>query len=170
MIALAARLLRRRIALFAVLVAASACAGALELRGFRGVAWGADVQSLGAAQQVSSGDGVQCFQRERENLLYGDAPIRQVRFCFRDDRLFLVIVDAEVGRQALVAEFASSYGAPDEESATRSTWGDGTTRARAEIVGPASGAAASMRIYSGVYEPRENHAHSGGARSDVPHQ
>ena len=93
-----------------------------------------------------------------------------MRFCFRDDRLFLVIVDAEVGRQALVAEFASSYGAPDEESATRSTWGDGTTRARAEIVGPASGAAASMRIYSGVYEPRENHAHSGGARSDVPHQ
>ena len=92
MIALAARLLRRRIALFAVLVAASACAGALELRGFRGVAWGADVQSLGAAQQVSSGDGVQCFAPDGTLIGKIKLPEGCANVCFgmlRNDRLFM---------------------------------------------------------------------------------
>jgi hypothetical protein len=140
----------------AVLVAAAAAmpAGAVELRGFRGFAWGADADTLGEAQRVSSEGGVQCYRRERENLLYGDNPIREVRYCFHDDRLFLVVVDSEVDASALAAEFESTYGPPTQRAKAWSAWGDATTPVRVEI----AGAPASMRIWSNEHAPHERHA------------
>ena len=136
-----------------LLIAASALstpAGAVDLRGFRGFAWGTDVDSLGAAQQVSSEPGVQCYRRERENLLYGDSPLRSVRYCFHDDRFFLVILDSTVDGATLAAEFQSTYGPPADQTAAHAVWGDASSRARVEI----AGAPASMRIWSNEYAPR----------------
>src|ERR1043166_5809024 len=101
-----------RLLAVAALATAAWSAGAIELRGFRGFAWGADVDSLGEAQQVSSDGGVQCYRRMNENLLYGDSPIREVRYCFHDDRLFLVVIDSQVDEPALTAEVQSTYGPP----------------------------------------------------------
>jgi len=134
-------------------------AGAVELRGFRGFAWGTDVDSLGAAQQVSSEAGVRCYRRERENLLYGDSPLREVRYCFHDDRFFLVIVDSKVDAATLAAEFKGTYGPPADQTPARAVWGDASSRTRIEI----GGAPASMRIWSNEYAPRS-------ARVDVAHQ
>lgn len=129
-----------------VLALASLAAGAVELRGFRGVAWGAGVASLGDAEPASAEDGLRCFRRERENLLYGDVPLSEVRFCFRDDRLVMVVLDAQVDPRTLRAEFQNTYGPPRASSASSARWGDASTRARVEIVAPASGARASMRM------------------------
>jgi hypothetical protein len=134
--------------------AAAMPAGAVELRGFRGFAWGVDADSLGEAQQVSSDAGVQCYRRERENLLYGDSPIREVRYCFHDDRLFLVIVDSQVDEATLAAEFQVTYGPPSLRAKALSVWGDASTAVRVEI----DGAPAAMRIWSNEYAPREKHA------------
>lgn len=136
----------------------AAHAGAVELRGFRGFAWGTDADSLGEVQRVSSDAGVVCYRREHENLIYGDSPLRDVRWCFHDDHLFMVIVDSQVDGPALAAEFQSSYGPPSLRAPSKSMWGDATTRARVEI----AGTPASMRIWSNEYAPREKHA--SGAR------
>ena len=154
----------RRLAALAALVVSSLSVNAVELRGFRGIPWGADVDSLGAAVQVSSRDGVQCYKRERENLVYGEAPITEVRFCFHEERLFMVIIDSQLDQKALLAEFQGTYGPPDIRVPTRISWGDYTTRARVEIMAPPAGKPASMRIYSNDFGPREQHA------SDVAHQ
>jgi hypothetical protein len=149
-----------RFALLAVLLAcASMGAGAVELRGFRGFAWGSDVDSLGDARQVSSEGGVQCYRRERENLFYGDSALREVRYCFHEGRLFLVVVDSNADSATLAAEFQSTYGPPAQRMAHKATWGDSGSRARVEI----SGVPASMRIWSNEYTPRS-------ARIDMAHQ
>jgi hypothetical protein len=134
-------------------------AGAVDLRGFRGFAWGSDVDSLGDARQVSSEGGVQCYRRESENLLYGDSALREVRYCFHEARLFLVVVDSKVDSATLAAEFHGTYGPPVQHTARKATWGDAGSRARVEI----SGTPASMRIWSNEYTPRS-------ARLDVVHQ
>ncbi|WP_280153599.1 hypothetical protein [Piscinibacter sp. XHJ-5] len=143
-----------RLARWAALAAlgfASVSVGAVELRGFRGVPWGAGVESLGDSHLVSAQGEVRCYRRERENLLYGDAPLREVRFCFHADRLVMVVVDAQVGPQALRGEFESSYGPPRVSSVSTALWGDSSTRARVEIDAPAANAPASMRMYSNEY-------------------
>lgn len=142
---------------------ASVSAGAVELRGFRGVPWGSDVQSLGAAELVASGGEVQCYRRERENLLYGDSPINEVRFCFHRNHLFMVVIDSKVDQNALLAEFQGTYGPPNVRVPARAAWGDASTRARVEIVAPAVGAPASLRMVSNEFEPREKHV-----RMDAP--
>src|SRR5438105_11247962 len=123
-----------RFAALTTLVLSCLSAEAVELRGFRGIPWGADADSLGDAVQVSSRDGVQCWRRERENLMYGEAPISEVRYCFHGDRLFMVVIDSQLDQKALLAEFQSTYGPPDVRVPTRISWGDHTTRARVEIV------------------------------------
>src|SRR5204863_3239528 len=135
-----------RFAALATLALSSWSVGAVELRGFRGIPWGAEADSLGEAVQVSSRDGVQCFRRAQENLLYGDAPITDVRFCFHEDHLFLVVIDSELDQKALLAEFEGTYGPPDVRVPTLIAWGDRSTRARVEIVAPATGKPASMRM------------------------
>jgi hypothetical protein len=140
-----------RRAVLATLTLASMAAGAVELRGFRGVPWGADAASLGASELVSTTGEMRCYQRERENLLYGEAPLRAVRFCFHDDRLVMVELEAQVDQPALRSEFQSTYGPPRLSSASTALWGDPSTRARVEIVAPSVGAPASMRMYSNEY-------------------
>ena len=142
----------RLAALAAAVLAAHA--GAVEMRGFRGFAWGADADSLGVSQRVASEAGMQCYRRDHENLLYGDSPLRDVRYCFHDDRLFLVIVESQVDEATLTNEFQLSYGPPSQRAPAKSVWGDATSRTRVEI----DGAPASMRIWSNEYAPREKHA------------
>lgn len=126
---------------------------AVELRGFRGVLWGDDVSRLGPAERVQAGGELSCYRRERENLLFGDSPLAEVRYCFHRGRLFMVLLEANVDLATLRAEFESSYGPPDAGSPTRVLWGSKTSATRVELV-PAVGQRASMRIYSSEYEPR----------------
>jgi hypothetical protein len=134
----------------APLLALSVSVDAVELRGFRGFAWGTDVDSLGEARQVSADAQMQCHRREHENLIYGDSPLREVRYCFHDARLFLVVVESKVDAAKLVAEFQDTYGPPTRRAASTALWGDASSRARVEI----SGAPASMRIWSNAHMPR----------------
>ena len=146
----------RRGSLLAVLAAASlasAASQAVELRGFRGVPWGAGVDSLGASQLAYSDGEVSCYRRERENMLYGDSPVKEIRFCFHEGHLFMVALDADVDLDTLVREFVATYGAPDWRVPAKTTWGDRSTRARVEMVAPAQGGA-SMLMYSNEFEPR----------------
>ena len=146
----------RRLAMLAVLIGsafASAAASAVELRGFRGVPWGGNVDSLGVSQVAYRSGEVTCYRRERENMLYGDSPVTDIRYCFHRNQLFMVALDAEVALDVLVREFAGTYGPPDWRVPAKTSWGDHSTRARVEMVAPAEGGA-SMLMYSNEYEPR----------------
>lgn len=150
------RLFSRRwagVAMLAALGAVTASAQAIELRGFRGVPWGASVQSLGEAKLAYIQGEVSCYRRERENMLYGDAPVKDVRYCFHHDRLFMVALDAQVDLDTLVREFQATYGPPDWRVPAKTAWGDRSTRARVEMLTPAEGGA-SMLMYSNEFEPR----------------
>lgn len=133
---------------------ASGAVHAVELRGFRGVAWGAGVDSLGASSQLASTDGaVSCYRRERENMMYGDSRVTDIRFCFHDDHLFMVSVQADSTVEMLANEFQSTYGPPDVRAPIKTAWGDRSSATRVEIVASAQGPGASMLMYSGKYEP-----------------
>jgi hypothetical protein len=122
-------------------------ASALELRGFRGVMWGEGVEALGAAAVVAHTEGdVVCYQRERENLLFGDSALQGVRYCFHNDRFVMVALDAAVGPKALVAEFRRTYGRPVLH-ANHASWGNKASGTRAELVAQGE-SAARLSIYS----------------------
>jgi hypothetical protein len=137
-------------ALFCLSLAAMS-AQAFELRGFRGVSWGEGAEALGTAT-VSSNEGeVTCYQRERENLLFGDSALKHVRYCFHQDRLFMVTIDAAVDAKSLVAEFQHTYGRPDARRGQTTSWGGKASGTRADLM--AQGATARLTIYSNKIEP-----------------
>jgi len=126
-------------------------AQAVELRGFRGVMWGDAPAYLGPAQQVQADGSVSCYRRENDNLLFGDSPLEGVRYCFQRDRLFLVILDATVGLDSLMADFRSGYGAPDVYTPGYARWGAADAALMVDISAPQPGAAAMMRIVANDY-------------------
>lgn len=139
---------------FASLSLVCLSANAFELRGFRGVVWGSTSAQLGPASIVSSSGDVTCYKRERENMLFGDSPISEVRYCFHRDHLYMVAVDSEVDSAALVAEVQRTYGAPHVRQSNVLTWGEKSTPARAELVSSAAGHPASvLTIYSNQFDP-----------------
>lgn len=128
-----ARTTARLVALSLVLAAAGA--QAFQLRGFRGVEWGAEVERLGTeATLVSQEGGLTCYQRANENLLFGDTALKAVRYCFVNDRLYSVRLDAAVSAKVLTAEFQRTYGHPDARQGQSATWGRKATDSRAELV------------------------------------
>lgn len=135
------------------LAVASLSASAVELRGFRGVMWGDDVAKLGKSELAYADGDVACYKRERENLLFGDSPLQEVRYCFHRNRLFMVALDTEVDQQTLSGEFQSSYGPPDAREASTVSWGNQLTASRVDVVSPAAGGHALMLIYSNRVEP-----------------
>jgi hypothetical protein len=146
----------RRLAALAVLTLgtlASAGAAAIELRGFRGVPWGAGIDSLGPSQLAYRSGEVSCYRRERENMLYGDSPVKDIRYCFNRERLFMVALDADVALDVLVREFEGTYGPPDWRLPAKTGWGDHATRVRVEMVAAAEGGS-SMLMHSNEHEPR----------------
>jgi len=128
---------------------ASLAANALELRGFRGIAWGDGADNLGPAAVVDHANGdVVCYKRERENLLFGDSPLHQVRYCFHQDRLFMVTLDSAVGLEAMVAELQRTYGPPTARLHNTASWGRASSSARAELVSlPAGGPLSRLTLY-----------------------
>jgi len=121
-------------------------AASLQMRGFRGLMWGDPPAHLGAAHLVSTEAGVQCFERERENLLFGDATLQSVRYCFQDGALFLVRLSAAGSGAALRSEFERGYGAPEPRSTgALLRWGDAWGAASAELSRSASGALLQLR-------------------------
>ena len=123
-------------------------AHAFELRGFRGVSWGDGVEALGDTAVLANTEGdVTCYQRERENLLFGDSALNGVRYCFHNDHLVMVALDAAVEPKALSAEFQRTYGRPDAQGRQAASWGGKTSGTRAELVAQGS-AAARLSIYS----------------------
>ena len=130
---------------------AAVSAGAFELRGFRGVSWGEGVEALGAVTVSHTEGDVSCYQRDRENLLFGDTPLNGVRYCFHQDRFFMVAIDAAANAQALTAEFRRTYGRPDTRRGQAASWGAKGSGTRAELA--ASGANARLVIYSNHIEP-----------------
>jgi outer membrane cobalamin receptor len=137
-------------ALFCLSVAALG-ANAFELRGFRGVEWGEGAQALGAASVAYTEGEVSCYQRERENLIFGDSALNGVRYCFHQDRLFMVSIEAAVDAKALTSEFQRTYGRPDLRRGQATSWGGKSSGTRAELV--ADGAAARLTLYSNKIEP-----------------
>ncbi|GAB4552327.1 MAG: hypothetical protein IV105_00505 [Rhizobacter sp.] len=130
---------------------AAMSASAFELRGFRGVSWGEGVEALGAVTVSHSEGEVTCYQRDRENLLFGDTPLNGVRYCFHQDRLFLVAIDAAANAKTLTTEFQRTYGRPSTQRGQAASWGAKGSGSRAELA--ASGATARLVIYSNTIEP-----------------
>lgn len=131
---------------------AATASNAFELRGFRGVDWGEAPQVLGVATVAHADGDVTCYQRERENLLLGDSALNDVRYCFHQNRLFMVALDAAVAQKALVAEFQRAYGRPSQRSGQAASWGGHASATRAELAsqGPS---AARLTLYSNQIEP-----------------
>ncbi len=124
---------------------------AFNMRGFRGVSWGEASETIGEARVTYTAGAVTCFQRERENLLFGDVALIAVRYCFHKDRLFMVRLAAAVSATALAAEFERSYGPPDVRRAHGATWGTQASGARADLFARAE--TATLVIYSNKIEP-----------------
>lgn len=124
-------------------------AQAIELRGFRGVAWGDDASRLGAATLVYRHGEVSCYQRAQENLLFGDSALTSVRYCFHEDRLFLVTLEAAATARALEAELARTYGRPDVRRGAVVAWDGRTSGARLT----AQGKQAQLTLYASDLEP-----------------
>lgn len=118
-----------------VLVLVAVGAQAFQLRGFRGVEWGAEAERLGPDATVVSREGeLTCYQRANENLLFGDTELKAVHYCFVNDRLYTVRLEAAVGAKALAAEVERAYGRPDARRGLNATWGRKASDARAELV------------------------------------
>lgn len=141
-----------RIVACALALALLPTAHAIELRGFRGMMWGDPPTHLGAARRVSAQAGVQCYEREQENLLFGDVPLRWVRYCFHRDALYLVQLSAVGQDDGLRTEFERGYGVPGGGGAASPRWGDPQHDVSAEIAG-AAGAAAVLQLRSHRHAP-----------------
>lgn len=119
---------------------------AFELRGFRGVEWGEGAQALGVAAEVLRDGDVRCYQRERENMLFGDAALKGVRYCFVNDRFFMVTLDVAVDSASLREQFQRTYGPPDARRGQAARWGGTDSPTRAELA--AQGEQARLTLYS----------------------
>lgn len=115
------------------------------MRGFRGLMWGDPPAHLGVARLVSREGDMQCFERERENLLFGDAALQSVRYCFRQEGLVLVQLAAAGDGAALRHEFERGYGAPAQRSGTLLQWGNEWDAVSAEFSPSGSGALLRLR-------------------------
>jgi hypothetical protein len=122
-------------------------AQAFELRGFRGVSWGEGAEALGAATPVNSLGDVTCYRRERENLVFGDSALSDVRYCFQQDSMVMVILDAAVEQKALIVEFQHTYGRPDARVGQTVSWGGRASRTQADLSAAGQGAS-RLAIYS----------------------
>ena len=129
------------------LLTLSAPCQAAEIRGFRGIAWGDSAARLGPVQQVSKTAGVTCYERASESLVFGDSVIEGVRFCFRQDRLFMVAIASRAPPERIRAEFQSTYGPPDKRSPGSMSWLARSSPSRAELV-YAKGQPTVLSIYS----------------------
>ncbi|HET7795577.1 MAG TPA: hypothetical protein VFL64_19475 [Rhizobacter sp.] len=125
---------------------------AFELRGFRGVSWGEGAEALGEAHAVHKQGEVTCYQRDRENLVFGDSALQGVQYCFHQDRLFMVVLDAAVSQKALIAEFQRTYGAPTSRMGQSVAWGGPASGTQAELA-PRAANTARLAIYSNKIEP-----------------
>ena len=143
-----------KLAAVSCLALASLAAQALELRGFRGLAWGHGVEALGPSRVVQVEGEVSCHEREHENLLFGEQPVKQIRYCFHKNHLFMVTVDAASSLKAMASEFGLSYGQPRARLTNRATWGTTSSVARAELVAlPRDASASRLTIRSNRFEP-----------------
>ncbi|MBC7956595.1 MAG: hypothetical protein H7Y33_12090 [Cytophagales bacterium] len=138
-------------ALFCLSVAALS-ANAFELRGFRGVSWGEGAEALGASVVSNTEGDVTCYQRERENMMFGDTALKAVRYCFHQDRLFMVMLDAPVAAKAVSAELQRTYGRPDARHGVAASWGGKSSGTRAELAAIGS-TSTRLTIYSNKIEP-----------------
>ncbi|MBL0728815.1 hypothetical protein [Piscinibacter sp. HJYY11] len=109
-------------------------AQAFELRGFRGMHWGEGAEALRDAGPAQVDGDVACYQRERENLIFGDTELSGVHYCFHNDRLVMVMLEAPVAREAFSAEFQRTYGRPAKHNAHADVWGGVPSTTHAELV------------------------------------
>jgi len=106
-----------------------------------------------AAVDHANGDVV-CYKRERENMLFGDSPVNEVRYCFHQDRLFVVTLDSAVSLKAMITELQRTYGPPNARLHNTASWGSASSSARAELVSPPAGGPPSrLTSYSNRFEP-----------------
>jgi hypothetical protein len=144
----------RKLTALLCLAAAGATVSAAGLKGFRGVAWGDDVDTLGPARLVQTDGDVRCYQRERENMMFGEAPLNDVRYCFNRGQLFMVTLEAAAPQEALVRELRDSYGAPTLRSAGFAQWGGKSAATRVELLAQPNTRRTTMHIYSTQHEPQ----------------
>ena len=133
---------------------ASLAANALELHGFCGIAWGESADKLGPAVAEQASGDVACYKRERENMLFGDRPVNEVRYCFHQDHLFMVTLDSAVNLKAMTSELQRTYGRPQARLRNTVSWGSQSSMARADLVAlPSGGSPSRLTIYSNEFEP-----------------
>ncbi len=140
-------------ALALLLTGAAFAAGAADLRGFRGVSWGESAERLGPAEKVQVSGDVVCYKRERESLVFGDSALTEVRFCFNQDKLFLVTLDSDEGQAKLTAEFQSTYGPPSVRRGKVVAWGASGDVSQVEIVPTTTRGKSAVMIQSSSFEP-----------------
>lgn len=130
---------------FTALSLSVAGAHALELRGFRGIPWGADVAQLGPSEQVSIEGDVSCHTRVDENLLFGNISLKSIHYCFNKGQFFLVKIESKVSSKTLSDEFQRTYGPPTELTPKAFIWGQDVGRSRAEV-SSLGGSVSSLRL------------------------
>lgn len=118
---------------FTALLLPTVGAQALELRGFRGIAWGSDVTQLGPTERVSTEGDVSCHTRSDENLLFGNIALKSVHYCFNRGQFFMVKIDSTASSKALRDEFQRTYGPPTEMTPQTVVWGQRVSGSRAEV-------------------------------------
>lgn len=131
----------------AALGASASAVQAVEMRGFRGVGWGEASVKLGEAVLVSRAGDVSCYQRDNENLMFGDSPVSHVSYCFKQDRLFLVSIESKQQASVLAGEFGRTYGQPSRGSDGRSVWAGHRGQAQAEVVAQ-DARGSTLQVYS----------------------
>lgn len=130
-------------------------ASALDLRGFRGLWWGDELERLGDARQVSAQGSQVCYQRTNENLLFGDIELRALLFCFDNGRFTSVRIDANARLEQLGAEFQATYGVPDSERNGHPVWGKPSEKTHARLsTDPDNPTRGRLDIWHGAQAPR----------------
>jgi hypothetical protein len=120
---------------------------AVELRGFRGLQWGDAADKLGAqARFVRTDGGLRCYTRPNENLLFGDAALNNVQYCFGPSGLTRIWLDAAAPWAALRAEFEQGYGRAARVDADRAYWPPTPGGVEVEVQAGESRAASRLRM------------------------
>lgn len=143
-----------KLALTLCLGTAGLSAAAVELKGFRGISWGEESDALGPAKLAQVDGDVRCYHRVRENMLFGDATLSEVRYCFNRNQLFMVTLEAAATPESLVAELRGTYGVPTLRSAGFVQWGGKTAQTRVELLAAPKSGRTTMHIYSTAHEPQ----------------
>lgn len=107
--------------LIAAFASMNVIAGGL-IPGFRGMEWGDPLSKLGPFEPTR--DVATCFVRKGERLRLNELPLSEVRYCFDDGKLTIVVVNTQAPFNSVLSAVEGAYGKPSLAVKGYTTWGD----------------------------------------------